>query len=143
MGRAGWGNCALFWRWCLTVFYNEWITGKKLINIASPTMADEIIKSYLRAVNGSWETGLRFKDLIKKKYNKPFEEFTTMHFIEHIKGLDLMLVHDVDDKDVTIIQAEKLAEKYPATFLKTSGLGHNRILKDDAVIRACIDFIRK
>lgn len=116
---------------------------KKLINIASPTMADEIIKSYLRAVNGSWETGLRFKDLIKKKYNKPFEEFTTMHFIEHIKGLDLMLVHDVDDKDVTIIQAEKLAEKYPASFLKTSGLGHNRILKDDAVIRACIDFIRK
>lgn len=116
---------------------------KKLINIASPTMADEIIKSYLRAVNGSWKTGLQFKELIKKKYGKPFEEFTTMHFIEHIKGLDLMLVHDVDDKDVTIIQTEKLVEKYPAIFLKTSGLGHNRILKDEAVIQACIDFIRK
>jgi predicted alpha/beta hydrolase family esterase len=116
---------------------------KKLINIASPTIADEIIKSYLRAVNGSWETGLRFKQLIQKKYNKPFEEFTAIHFIEHIGGLDLMLVHDLDDKDVPIIQAEKLVEKYPARFLKTSGLGHNRILKDEAVIRACIDFIRK
>lgn len=115
---------------------------KKLVNIASPTMADEIIKSYLRAINGSWKTGLRFKQLIEKKYGKPFEEFTAMHFIEQIKGLDLLLVHDEEDKDVPIIQAEKLLEKYPARLLRTSGLGHNRILKDETVISACIDFIR-
>jgi len=116
---------------------------KKLINIASPTMADEIIKSYLRAVNGSWKTGLKFKELIRKKYNRDFEEFTAIYFIEHIKNLDLMLVHDEADTDVPIIQAEKLAEKYPVQFLKTSGLGHNRILKDEAVIKACLNFIRK
>lgn len=115
---------------------------KKLINIASPTMTDEIIKSYLRAVNGSWNTGLKFKELIRKKYDRDFDEFTAMHFIEHIKDLDLMLVHDEDDRDVPIIQAEKLAEKYPVKFLKTSGLGHNRILKDEAVIAACLDFIK-
>lgn len=115
---------------------------KKLVNIASPTMADEIIKSYLRAINGSWKTGQRFKKLIEKKYGKPFEEFTAMHFIEHIKGLDLLLVHDGEDKDVPIIQAEKLLEKYPARLLRTSGLGHHRILKDEYVITACIDFIR-
>lgn len=116
---------------------------KKLINIASPTMADEIIKSYLRAVNGSWKTGLKFKELIRKKYHRNFEEFTAIYFIEHIKNLDLMLVHDEGDTDVPIIQAEKLAEKYPVEFLRTSGLGHNRILKDEAVIKACLDFIKK
>lgn len=116
---------------------------KRLINIASPTMADEIIKSYLRAVNGSWKTGLKFKELILKKYNRNFEEFTAIYFIEHIKNLELMLVHDEGDTDVPIIQAEKLAEKYPVKFLRTSGLGHNRILKDDAVIKACLDFIKK
>ncbi|MCW5910074.1 MAG: alpha/beta hydrolase [Cyclobacteriaceae bacterium] len=116
---------------------------KKLINIASPTMADEIIRSYLRAINGSWKTGEAFKKLIKRKYGKEFEEFTAMYFIEHIKGLDLMLVHDEDDRDVPVFQAEKLIEKYPsARLLRTSGLGHNRILKDELVIRACIDFIR-
>ncbi|MBN8653838.1 MAG: alpha/beta hydrolase [Cytophagales bacterium] len=115
---------------------------KKLVNIASPTMADEIIKSYLRAINGSWKTGQRFKKLIEKKYGKHFEEFTAMYFIEHIKGLDLLLVHDDEDKDVPIIQAEKLLEKYPARLLRTSGLGHNRVLKDENVIAACIDFIR-
>jgi pimeloyl-ACP methyl ester carboxylesterase len=54
-----------------------------------------------------------------------------------------MLVHDEGDTDVPIIQAEKLAEKYPVKFLRTSGLGHNRILKDDAVIKAALDFIKK
>lgn len=115
---------------------------KKLVNIASPTMADEIIKSYLRAINGSWKTGLQFKQLIQKKYGRSFDEFTAMYFIEHISDLDLLLVHDLDDKDVPIIQAEKLIEKFPARLLRTSGLGHNRILKDENVINASIDFIR-
>jgi hypothetical protein len=116
---------------------------KKLINIASPTIADEIVKSYLNAIGGSWKTGAAFKELIHRKYGKPFEEFTAMHFIKEINDLSLLLVHDVDDKDVSIIQAEELIKAYPkGRLLKTQGLGHNRVLKDDAVISACLDFIR-
>ncbi len=117
---------------------------KKLINIASPTMSDEIIKTYLKAIHGSWETGKRFKELVLKKYGKPFEEFTAMHFIKHITDLELLIVHDVDDENVSIIQAEELVKQYPkAKLLTTHGLGHNRILKEDAVIQAGLDFIRK
>lgn len=117
---------------------------KKLINIASPTISNEIIKTYLKAINGSWKTGERFKELIQKKHGKPFEEFTAMHFIKHITDLKLLLVHDKDDDNVLIIQAEELIKQYPqAKLLATKGLGHNRILKDDAVIQACLDFIRE
>lgn len=116
---------------------------KKLINIASPTIADEIVKSYLNAIGGSWKTGAAFKKLIHKKYGKPFEEFTAMHFIKEINDLSLLLVHDVDDKDVSIIQAEELIKAYPkGRLIKTQGLGHNRVLKDDKVIFACLDFIK-
>lgn len=115
---------------------------KKLINIASPTIADEIVKSYLNAIDGSWKTGIAFKKLIHKEYGKPFEEFTAMHFIKEIKDLDLLLVHDADDKDVLIIQAEELIKAYPkGKLITTHGLGHNRVLKDDKVISACLDFI--
>jgi pimeloyl-ACP methyl ester carboxylesterase len=116
---------------------------KKLINIASPTIADEIVKSYLRAVGGSWKTGLAFKKLIHERYGKPFEEFTAMHFIKEINDLDLLLIHDADDKDVLIVQAQELIKAYPTgNLLTTHGLGHNRILKDDKIILACLDFIR-
>lgn len=116
----------------------------RLINIASPTMADEIVKTYLKAINGSWKTGKRFKDLILNKFGRPFEDFTALHFIKYITDLDLLLVHDIDDDNVSIMQAEELVRQYPsAKFLKTQGLGHTRILKDDAVIQSCLDFVRK
>lgn len=115
----------------------------KLINIASPTIADEIIKSYLKAIGGSWKTGERFKQLILKKHGKPFEEFTAMNFVKHITNLRLMLVHDADDRDVVIGQALELTKAYPQAFLLTTqGLGHNRILKDDSVIAECLNFVR-
>lgn len=115
----------------------------KLINIASPTMSDEIIKSFLSAINGSWPTGLRFKEFIKMKFGRPFEDFTAMNIIKEITGLELMLIHDTEDKEVRLIQALALAQEYPHTkLLITNGLGHNRILKDDAVIQACLDFVR-
>ncbi len=117
----------------------------KLINIASPTISDEIIRTYLRAINGSWKTGLRFKELILKKYGRPFEEFTALHFAKHIPtSLQLMLVYDEDDRDVEIVHAYELIKVFPTSqLLATKGLGHTRILKDEEVICKCLDFIKR
>lgn len=118
---------------------------KRLINIASPTIADEIIKTYLRAIGGSWATGIAFKEYVKKTYGKSFEEFTALHFIQHLpQPIDLLLVYDEDDRDVSVDHAYALKEQYPsAQLLVTKGLGHTRILKDEAVIDHCVTFIQK
>lgn len=118
---------------------------KKLVNIAAPTIGDEIIRTYLNAVRGSWKTGERFKKMIVERYDKPFDEFTSLHFIKHLPGpLDLLLIYDDDDKEVTVDHAHALMKAYPqATLLVTSGLGHTRILKDENVIAAAISFIQK
>ncbi len=115
----------------------------KLINIASPTMADEIIRTYLNAIGGSWPTGVHFKEVIKKKYGRPFEEYTASFIIKQINGLELLLIHDSEDRDVSITQAQEMIKLYPkAKLITTHGLGHNRILKDEAVITACVDFVK-
>ncbi len=117
--------------------------GRKLINIASPTIADRIIQSYLKAIGGSWKTGENFKALIKHRHGKPFEEFTTLSLIRQVPSeLNLMLVHDEEDKEVELIHVHELIKIFPsARLLATKGLGHNRILKDEKVISACLDFI--
>jgi pimeloyl-ACP methyl ester carboxylesterase len=46
---------------------------KKLINIASPTIGDEIIHTYLKTIKGSPGTGEFFKSYILEKTGKPFE----------------------------------------------------------------------
>lgn len=117
---------------------------KKLINIASPTIGDEVIRTYLRAVNGSWETGKFFKDYMVKNYGKTFDEYSSLHFVKHLPHpVNLLLVHDEDDKEVRIQHAEELIKAYPdAQLVRTKGLGHTRILKDDEVIGKCVTFIR-
>ena len=118
---------------------------RKLINIASPSVANEILKTYLRAINGSWQSAEKFKEFVIQKTGKTFEEFAALHAVQHLPHpIDLLMVHDEEDQDVYILHAEELLKAYPsAKLFKTSGLGHTRILKDEQVIRECVEFIMK
>lgn len=116
---------------------------KKLINISSPTIGDEIIATYLRAIQGSPATGTYFKDYVLRTYGKPFDQYTALYFIRNLPApLPLMLVHDANDREVSLAHAEALIRVYPsAKLFRTEGLGHTRILKDNEVIKACETFI--
>ena len=64
--------------------------------------------------------------------------------VNNVRGLAAaaLVIHDTDDASVPWQQGQMLAAAWPgATFLKTSGLGHGRILRDQAVVRAAVDFI--
>ncbi len=117
---------------------------KNLINIGSPVIGDEIIATFLKAVNGTWPTAEKFKAYMIRKFNRSFDESSAQFFIQHLKTpLNLLLVHDDHDKDVSIRHPEALLKLYPqATLYKTSGLGHTRILKDGRVIQYCLKFIQ-
>lgn len=117
---------------------------RKLINIASPSIADEILKTYLRAINGSWKSAEKFKEFVIKRTGKTFEEFTSLYAVQHLPHtIDLLMVQDEDDEEVPMVNAEELLKVYPtAKLLRTSGLGHSRILKDDQVITRCVEFIK-
>lgn len=53
-----------------------------------------------------------------------------------------LVIHDRDDTQVPWKQGAALARHWPgARLLTTRGLGHGRILADDAVARAAVDFI--
>lgn len=117
---------------------------RKVINIASPTIGDEIIKTYLTRINGSPATGEFFKSYILKTTGRPFDEYTALHFIRHIpQDMSLLLIHDEDDQDVSIRHALELIHVYPKAMLfQTRGLGHTRILRDEEVINRIISFAK-
>jgi pimeloyl-ACP methyl ester carboxylesterase len=116
---------------------------RPVVNIASPTIADEIINTYLRAINGSAPTGEFFKKYVLKRTGKSFESFTALGFIDQVEpNLDLLLIHDLDDKDVIIEHPRALIKRFPkAQLVETNGLGHTRILKDQQVINYAVTFI--
>lgn len=113
-----------------------------LIMVGSPVIGDQIIGEFLRRLNGTWKSGNYFKEYILQIYNQPFEHYTAEYVIRKIKDLPLLLIYDEDDIEVKINHAERLKELYPeAEFLRTTGLGHTRILKDEIVINKAISFI--
>jgi hypothetical protein len=98
----------------------------------------------MKALGVSWKTGELFKESIERKLGKPFEAYTALGMIPQIPAdLKLLLVHDEEDRDVSIKHAIELGKVFPSQALFTKGLGHNRILKDDEVIRLIVDFIKK
>ena len=116
---------------------------KTLINIASPTIGDEIIKTYLRAINGSVKTAEAFKQYVLRKSGKKFDYFTALEFIKKVPSdFRLLLVYDEEDKEVIIDHAYALLKIYPkAEFFKTTGLGHTRILRNEEVVSRVVTFI--
>ncbi len=116
----------------------------KLINIASPTIGEDIIKGFLKVINASPATGEAFKAYVLKTFHKNFDDLSAINVIKFLPHeLKLLLVHDEHDNEVSINHPLSLQKVYPtAHLLKTSSLGHNRILRDDSVIQKCIEFIQ-
>jgi pimeloyl-ACP methyl ester carboxylesterase len=55
---------------------------------------------------------------------------------------EALVIHDRHDTQVPWKQGAALARHWPgARLMSTQGLGHGRILEDDAVARAAVDFI--
>jgi pimeloyl-ACP methyl ester carboxylesterase len=122
---------------------SEGLPVKNLVNIASPSIGDEIIKTYLRAINGSAKTAEGFKQYILKKSGRNFDDFTALAFIKKVPDeFNLLLVYDEEDKEVIIQHAYALLEVYPkAEFFKTTGLGHTRILRNEEVVKRVVTFV--
>ncbi len=112
-----------------------------LLMISSPSIADEIISEFLTRINASPKSGNQIRKYVKDLTNQPFENFMSLHLIKEVKNVRIKLIHDETDSQVPIDHSEKLAEEYPgAELVRTSGLGHNRILADDKVVRESLLF---
>ena len=116
----------------------------KLIMIGTPIIGDLVIKGFLKAVNGSEKTAEEFKKHLLLKYGREFREFSAEYLLTQLQDpIDLMIVHDEDDRESPIQHAEEAIKLYPsAKMMRTKGLGHNRILRDQKVIEACLAFIK-
>lgn len=60
------------------------------------------------------------------------------------RDTDLLVIHDRDDKEVSLRHGFALATQWPGSRLEiTEGLGHRKILRDPAVIAETVAFVRR
>ena len=64
--------------------------------------------------------------------------------LNNVKNLECkgLVIHDEDDIDISWHSGEEIADAWPgAKFIKTTGLGHRRIIRDEKVISSIIEFM--
>ena len=114
---------------------------RNLIMIGSPAEPDYLIREFLGRLNATQKSFDDIRNHVFRRTGRNFEEFMVSHLLTQVEDLNLMLIHDEDDKDVPLIHSEKVKEMLPsAKLIVTSGLGHHRILRDKKVVDIAIEF---
>jgi pimeloyl-ACP methyl ester carboxylesterase len=79
---------------------------------------------------------------IEERYGLPWSELELARLAPRLAA-QALVIHDRGDRMVPWKQGEQLARHWQgARLLSTEGLGHRRILVDDAVARAAVDFVK-
>ncbi|MBC8082306.1 MAG: alpha/beta fold hydrolase [Hymenobacter sp.] len=84
----------------------------------------------------------RMAHFIQQQYGRSAESFSLLETGRHLPVQRALLLHDHQDPNVPFADAQAIAAGWPALdFRPTDGLGHNRILRDPAVIRQVVAFL--
>lgn len=79
--------------------------------------------------------------VVERRYGVAFDDIDRIEELARVTT-PALFIHDAQDRQVPFADAQRLSRLMPrAHLLRTHGLGHNRILHDHAVLRACADFI--
>jgi pimeloyl-ACP methyl ester carboxylesterase len=117
---------------------------KKIISIASPVTFDHIVNQFLmktklkierEALINSIQQRVKDKIDVRKDIDLHSDQFIDLH---------CMFIHDENDKEVPVSEFDKLKSfKADAETFITQGMGHNKILNSDLVLKEIIRFLSK
>ena len=121
---------------------NNGMSVERVVCISAPAHVDYLLDSFAQT--------LSIPDAVVADMHRRMEAcfphgyWETISTVVNVRELDVpaLVIHDEGDHSVPWEQGKIIANAWPgARFLKTSGLGHGRILRDKTVVKATVDFI--
>jgi pimeloyl-ACP methyl ester carboxylesterase len=125
-----------------TLALREGIEINRFAAISPPTSLDWLIERFERILQIPAPTHRALVRHIEADFGKNIWDKVALDKAARHLDIPALIVHDDQDYDVTWQQGKILADNWPgAVFMKTSGLGHRRVLRDRNTINAIVDFI--
>lgn len=114
------------------------------VTLSTPAIGESILQEFATRIGGSQKAVRHLRDYFWRTFGCSFDDLTAASLVQHVHGtLNLLIVHDENDKEASIDHAYFFQQAYPAAqLLTTRGLGHVRILRDEGVVNACLQFIQ-
>lgn len=127
---------------CTAVALHRGLITTRVINISPPATTKGLVKKFINTLKIPEKAGLNLMQRIENKFGTNIWQEISMQ--NTVKGLNIpaMVIHDEQDMDVPWQEGHIVALSWDnANFIKTTGLGHRRILRDRSVIDSTVSFI--
>lgn len=128
------------------------VAARSVIGMAGVSSGDHLVQSFGEAIGLSDAARVRLADLFMRRIASDADGNTTVPVGRDLKDFDaamrpvtvpLLLLHSRDDRSVDIAQSRRLLAAHPgrAELVEFDGLGHNRILNNDAALDRVLAFV--
>ncbi len=128
---------------CIATAMQRGFITNRIVSISPPATMIGLVEKFTEALHIPKKVTQIVVALAEKKYGKNIWEEISM--VNSIKDATIpgLVVHDSNDNDIPWQEGEAIAKAWDnAKFIKTSGLGHRRILRDPEVIKTSVTFIK-
>ena len=120
---------------------SEGVQSEKLVTIGSPTTMDFITESFCLNLGAGKKTAKYILEHVTNLTQKEAAYFSLASIGARL-DIDGLIIHDKDDKEADYSQSLLLDKSWKnGRLVTTKQLGHRRILKDEQVLNAILDFI--
>lgn len=106
----------------------------RLATIGAPVDMDKIVRDFCGRMGVPPRAEAHMRRRMDAVFGGPFTEFAVAAVAARL-GDGLLVAHDTEDQDVPVAEAHELAGDL-GRLLITTGLGHNRVLRDPGVVEA-------
>lgn len=123
---------------------NRGLKTKRMVSISPPATTRWLVDKFLSVLRIPERAGLNMMKRFETEFGSNIWEDVSM--INAIKDVTVpgLLIHDSNDEDVPFQNGQAVADAWTsASFIKTTGLGHRRILRDKTVIDSVVRFVNE
>lgn len=127
---------------CIATAVQRGFTTKRIASICPPATTIGLVEKFNSTLHIPEKAASNMIRHIETTFGKTIWEDISM--INTAKALTMpgLLIHDSNDADIPWQEGQAVAQAWNnASFVKTSGLGHRRILRDAGVIETTVRFI--
>lgn len=114
---------------------------KKAVIIGSGDIIQDIIDDFIHKLQLRPEFGIKLRNHFEAKFGGKMDDYSAYKAAEKTE-VPVLIIHDKDDDDVSVKAAYNIQKHLKQSeIMITEGLGHRKILGDEAVIQKIKEFI--
>jgi pimeloyl-ACP methyl ester carboxylesterase len=119
-----------------------WLGSERLALVAPMSSYADAVAPFRAWAGLGPRTSRHFDDRVWRRVGVAPEDFDLRRLLEDSEAVPTLLVHDRRDRQTSHVRTAALAGALPdARLVTTSGLGHNRILRDPSVVAEVVGFV--